>query len=110
MYQSAFAHEVPDAAWANDAKRIADGKLPGLLPKGSEVRSFECHSTLCRLETNHRDVASYHLFVRNAFMNTDGHLWNAPTFSGPLDDKLSDSHAVMVSYIAREGHALPRFD
>jgi hypothetical protein len=107
-YERAFDQEAPDPTWAQRAKAIADAKLPALLPEGSAVRSFECRSTLCRLETSHRDVPSYFQFAKSVFVDSGAQLWNAPTYSAPLNDNVSEG--LMVSYIAREGHALPRVD
>jgi hypothetical protein len=107
-YEAVFARETTDIGWAKAAEKMARAKLPKLLPNGSTIRSVECHSTLCRLETAHRNKENYFLFGQNAFMSEEGRLWNAATFSSPLDDRLSDP--VMISYIAREGHELPRID
>jgi hypothetical protein len=105
-YETAFTHDVPDPTWSLEARRIAERKLPALLPEGSVVRAFDCHAALCRLETSHRDMDSYMKFIHSAFLNSSQAMWNGATYSTPLHDDLNDGF--MVTYIAREGSALPQ--
>jgi hypothetical protein len=104
--EAAYAQDPPDAAWAARARAIADRRLPGLLPEGSVMRSFECHSAICRLETGHKDFDSYMKFIHNAFLNSSEAMWNGATYSTPVHD--DPSEGLIVTYIAREGHELPR--
>jgi hypothetical protein len=39
-------------------------KLQSLLTTGSGLRSFECHATICRIETTHASRAEYEAFAR----------------------------------------------
>jgi hypothetical protein len=60
---------------------------------------------ICRLETGHKDRASYVKFIRTAFIQSSKLLWNGASFSASLND---DPHeGLMVTYIAREGVPLP---
>jgi hypothetical protein len=104
-FEEAYAHDPPDPAWSARARTIADSKLPSLLPSGSVVRSFDCHSEICRLETGHKDYDSYMKFIHQAFLTPADALWNAATYSTPVHDNPEDG--LMVTYIAREGHTLP---
>jgi hypothetical protein len=106
QYEAAFVSDHGDAQWETGAKRLAMEKLPSLLPEGSTVRSFECRATMCRLETHHRDHESYWGFIKAAFMDQTGQLWNGATYSTPLKDNPDDG--LMVTYIAREGQPLPQ--
>jgi hypothetical protein len=103
-YEGSFRGEAVDAAWAGQAKSIADAKLSAILPSGSSIRGLECRATMCRLETAHKDYASYVSFVRAAFTNPDQAPWNAESYSAPLNDNPADG--VFVTYIAREGRSL----
>jgi hypothetical protein len=87
-------------------KEIAEAKLPTLLPTGSSVTSFECRSSICRLETAHKDHADYVKFAHAAFMSPTVQLWNAATYTTPLNDDPADG--AMVTYLSREGQALPQ--
>ena len=101
----AFTEDRLDPEWASTAQRIANSKLPEVLPKGSAIRSVECRSSICRLETSHRDREAYWAFLHAAIMNSNV-LWNAATYSTPLNDDPNENF--MVTYIAREGHLLPQ--
>jgi len=103
--ETAFAKEHLDPAWTTRAKQIADEKLPALLPPGSVIRSLECRAAFCRLETAHKDFEAYWTFVKKAFLSESPALWNAMTYSMPLND--DPSEGLMVTYIAREGQGLP---
>jgi hypothetical protein len=103
-YETKFARAAVDAEWAARAKKIADQKLPPLLPEGSTIRSFDCRASLCRLETAHKDHERYMKFIEAAFLRPDGQLWNGATYSTPLNDDPQDGF--MVTYIAREGASL----
>lgn len=108
-FEMAFANSPADPQWSARAKRIAAEKLRSLLPEGSAVRSFECRTSMCRLETSHAGRQGYLKFAQAAFMGPSTGLWNAPAFSTPLRDP-SARDGLMVSFIAREGGTLPDLD
>ena len=110
-YQKAFQGEPRDATWADGAQRLAAQRLQAVLPTGSEVRAVECRTSMCRLETSHPDRSRYEAFMRSAFLGGAPALWNAPEFSAPLAS-LDAAHEplLIVSYLAREGRALPAVD
>jgi hypothetical protein len=102
--EARFLHAAADPEWAARAKTIVGQKLPSLLPEGSTIRSFECRASMCRLETAHKDHGQYMKFIRAAFLTPEDQLWNAPTYSTPLNGNPADG--LMVTYIAREGGSL----
>jgi hypothetical protein len=104
-YEAAFGAAPNDPDWRSRARQIVAEKLPGLLPEGSSMRSFDCRASICRLETAHKDHDSYMKFIQVAFLRSDSQLWNAATYSTPLNDDPGDG--MMVTYIAREGQDLP---
>jgi hypothetical protein len=106
-YEVAFATDHGDVAWETRAKRMLNEKLPGVLPEGSSLRSFECHAMICRLEMHHADRERYWQFVRSAFVDPSSRLWNAEAYTVPLNDDPGDG--LSVTYIARENEALPQF-
>jgi hypothetical protein len=107
QYEAAYVEDGSDPQWANASQQKVRDKLPSLLPNGSTIRSFECHATMCRLETAHKGSENYWQFIRTAFLDPEGRLWNAPTYSTPLNDDPEDG--MMVTFIAREGQVLPQF-
>jgi hypothetical protein len=105
-----FSAQRVDASWAGTAQNLASERLRATLPEGSEVRSVECRASLCRIETSHTDEQRYESFVRQTFLDPKTQLWNGGLFSTTLDDGQSEGRLVMVSYLAREGQAVPSFE
>jgi hypothetical protein len=107
----AFGGDHRDSIWSGADQRRTTQKLEGALPEGSSLKSLDCRASICRVETSHADLAHYKTFVRTAFMNPTTQIWNAPSVSMRMSDVDTPGAAlVTVSYIAREGQDLPRFD
>jgi hypothetical protein len=72
-----FATEAVDPAWKvreELARRVAE-----ILPGSSRLRSLECRSTMCRVETAHADDRSYREFSAQFTLPADGvPVWNGP--------------------------------
>jgi hypothetical protein len=110
-YEIAFVGDHLDSTWDARTAKEAVAKIRAALPDGSTFRSFECRAVMCRVETSHADVAAYRKFVKTAFMSSATRLWNGPGFSTRLSDEGSPGKPlVTVSYIAREGQALPAIE
>jgi hypothetical protein len=107
QYQRAFAGETADATWAGAAERLAADRLKATVPAGSIVRTIECRTSLCRIETSHADPSSSQKFVHNTFMTPSMSPWNAAAFSALLEPSAEHGPLRLVSYLAREGHSLP---
>jgi hypothetical protein len=107
-YDAAFTVENADASWAADARRQAETRLKAILPEGSSVRSVDCRSSMCRIETSYGDRAQLSQFMRTAFSSPASGIWNAPMYSHLVSDE--GGQVVVVSFLAREGHALPSMD
>jgi hypothetical protein len=107
--ESAFLEEGTDPGWARQAERTVQEKLRGSMPDASAVRSIECRSSICRIETAHQDPGAYGQFVDSVFKSPETQIWNSSSFSTPLrsDDR---GGMVIVSYLAREGEAHPPLD
>jgi len=105
-----FVDEKPDLNWSRTAERTAETRLRSLMPEGGTLRSVECRASLCRIETSHEGLDEYREFVERAFMKMDTQVWNGPSYSTPLDDKAAEHGfpLTFVSFLAREGHELPR--
>ena len=104
-FEKLFVGDAPADAWANRASQLVREKLPAMLPAGSEVRSFDCRSSVCRLVTANKGRAGSLQFLETVGVNLSARLWNAAAFSAPLNDDPEDG--LMVTYIAREGEGLP---
>jgi hypothetical protein len=105
-YQYVFSEDSADPEWRGGVRRAAVDKVNAALPRGSSLRSFECRSSMCRVETSHVDRRHYGDFLRAAFMNPSTSVWNAGGFSLPVEDGPS-GELVAVTYIAHEGQQLP---
>lgn len=104
--ESAFIDESNDPGWALQAERIAQEKLDMAMPQASALLSVECRSSMCRIETVHRNPDDYGQFQQSAFARPETQIWNAASLSTPL--RPDDSGGmVIVSYVAREGRTLP---
>jgi hypothetical protein len=107
--ESAFAEEAADPGWSSEAERTVQQKLLRVTPRASDVRSIECRSSMCRIETTHRDAGDYERFVLSAFKDPESQVWNGNAFSTSL--RLDDRGGVVsVSYLAREGEVLLSLD
>ena len=105
-YEEAFKGEPLDAAWSDSAEHIAEDRLKVTVPQGSELLAIRCKTSICRIETSHPDRAHFDKFVETSFKNPTSSLWNGATFSSILGD-CSAAPLRVVSYVAREGRALP---
>ena len=101
-----FAEDRADAASAPDATRKASSRVTAVLAPTSGLRSVDCRTSLCRIETTHADFESYRQFVQNAVLNPDTQVWNAGFFSSPPSTN-ERGELVTTLYIAREGESLP---
>ncbi|MGO8994470.1 MAG: hypothetical protein ACLQVI_14220 [Polyangiaceae bacterium] len=107
-FEIAFEDDHADPSWSAPAARQAHDKITAVLPEGSQLRSIDCRESMCRIETSHASMARYQAFARAAFMDPSTEVWNAGTFSTPLNDgPVNGGPIVIVSYVGREGKALP---
>jgi hypothetical protein len=107
-YDIAFTGEYEDGSWAPSARSLATQRLKATLPPGSALRSIDCRTSMCRVETSHPDMQHYRQFVESSFRDPSSSVWNAATFSSLVDD--TSGNLVVVSYVAREGQPLPQLD
>jgi hypothetical protein len=104
-----FLGEGSDPTWSRQTERTVKEKLMVSLPEASAVRSIECRSSMCRIETSFRDAETYEHFAQSAFKDPATQIWNGGAYSTSLgtDDR---GGMVIVSYLAREGEDLPSLD
>lgn len=108
FYAAAFTSEDSDGRWAPRARQIAEERVREDLPVGSTLRSVDCRTSMCRIETSHEDPQKFQEFVDKSFGGPATGIWNGGAFStvvhrgsGPGDP------FVVVTFLAREGSNLP---
>ncbi len=102
---STFDAEPSDAAWSNGASRQLTQAVHAGLPKGSRVEKVECKSTLCKVDTHHKDLDEFRAFVSDAIMSRERQIWNGGSYSAVIEQ--SDDGVVAVTYLAKEGQSVP---
>ncbi len=105
--ESFFVSDPPATDWGGRVEADARRKLQAALPAGSSLQSFDCHETMCRIETSHDSRDDFQKYVRSAFLTRESAVWNAH-FYVALDDESSE-HPTAVAFIAREGQTFPKF-
>jgi hypothetical protein len=106
--EGAFVSEPADSAWARTAEHTIETRFASALPARA-LRSVECHTSMCRIETLHESIDAYQAFYRK-LASPESMPWLGPIFSTALDEaaaKRGDAF-VIVSFLAREGRELPR--
>ncbi|HYO57223.1 hypothetical protein [Archangium sp.] len=101
--ETTFEGEAMDTAWARGVRQGLQEKLAPLLSKGSSIGSLECHTSLCRIELRHPDEEQYQQFMQR--MTQGGTFWKGASMTYRSEEDGRD--IVTISYLAREGHAMP---
>jgi hypothetical protein len=100
-----FGSQASDAAWAMEARSSMEAKLAHL-PSASRLRSVECRSTLCRIETIHDRYSDAWDFTRR-FASLDQRPWNGGFSTGPISEDPQSGAVTYVTYLVREGTEMP---
>jgi hypothetical protein len=108
MLARVFEKESTDPKWSPVAEQTAESRLRNAMPKGGSLQSVECRSSMCRIQSVHESVDEFQEFVQSAFMKIDTQVWNGGSFSTPVEDGERHFPVTIVTYIAREGRALPK--
>jgi hypothetical protein len=102
----AFDAESDDASWNPDAE--IKSVVQAALPAGSTVRSLQCRSSLCRVETSHPDEQGQAAYVNSLSIPRPG---STRPFKGVLFDggeRTADGRELRsVTYVVRRGYAFP---
>jgi hypothetical protein len=100
--ETKFESEPIDRAWSPE--RELHGRVTGILPAGSSIRKLDCRSSMCRMETSHRDVESYRAFTLSV-VSVDGAppVWTGPAYFNVIREPARpDDELVAVAYLGRE--------
>jgi hypothetical protein len=102
-----FGSQASDGAWATEARRSLESKLADL-PVASRLRSIECRSTLCRMETIHDRYSDARDFTNRFGLGpSDQRPWNGGFFTGPISEDARTGTVTFVTYLVREGKEMP---
>jgi len=104
--EAAFAQELHEGAWSIDAQRTAEASLSATLPPRTAIKSIDCHSTLCRIETIHDGYQDAKVFVSH-LVEPGQRPWNGAFYTGPIARDSGTGVVTFVTYLAREGAAMP---
>ena len=100
-----FGSQANDGAWAMEARRSLETKLADL-PAASRLRSIECRSTLCRMETIHDRYSDAQDFT-SRFATLEQRPWRGGFYMGPIAEDPQNGAVTFVTYLVREGVELP---
>lgn len=97
-----FEQETSDPGW--HAASELGSKLNEVLPAGSALRSLECRSSMCRIETTHRDLEAYRAFTEHFLLpGARAPLWSgAGFFHVTHEPQRPGDELVAVVYLGRE--------
>lgn len=104
--EAAFALESHDGAWSMEAQRRAETSLSAMLSPRAAIKSIDCRSTLCRVETTHDGYPDARGFV-NRFVGPEPRPWNGAFYTGPVARDPGSGIVTFITYLAREGAAMP---
>lgn len=108
-FAALFTEEPIDPVWAPERKSTLSSRLQSALPSASILKGVECHSSLCRVETVHQDVAGYQAFLDSAFRDPGTKVTTGGIFA-TLAGKDEEGRLVATVFVAAEGQSLPRID
>jgi hypothetical protein len=102
--EESFVAAAPAAS--RDLAQGFDKRVRAVLPAGSSLRSVECRSSFCRIETMHAGVDEFRDFVQRAFQDQTP-ISTGPAFVSLLEEPRQGEPVIAVAYVAREGSVLP---
>jgi hypothetical protein len=103
--ETAFAADRPVAA-SGDLARDLDQRVRTVLPAGSTLRSLECRSAMCRLETVHAGPDEFRDFAQRAFLTRGSRITSGPVFTGLVPGQRPGEPVVAVAYVGRDDATL----
>lgn len=105
--QNAFVTEGRDP-WSSGANHLVTTKVVASLGSNGRLRSVECRSTMCRVETTHASSRQSRQFARRLFILPGERPWNGAIFAAPEAASGDSREPVLaVYYLMREGFSLP---
>lgn len=106
-FSAVFDGEARDAGWAIESEREGRRFFDALeIGAHSRLRSIECRSTMCRLESVHDSEAALTTYVQRTFRDPANHIAKGPALILSLPST-APNELTHVAYFAREGESLP---
>jgi hypothetical protein len=103
--ERSFYGENTDAAWAPRARSDLDSDLRPLLSGHSSVNSFDCHSSMCRLEAVYPSSQDYRQFGRG--LRSPDRAWSGGYIFSTVEETLASGAVRAVTYFGRGGTQPP---
>ena len=103
--ETAFRSDHPVATSHERAQRLANA-VRVVLPAGSMLRSVECRSMLCRIETAHSSSDEFISFVDHAFLGNGVPVTTDPVYAGVFAEPRLGEPLIAVAYVGRDNSAL----
>jgi hypothetical protein len=100
----AFAAEAPDRSWDATAALDLRSSLSSHMTADSTVRSLECRMSACRVETTHRDMATFRAWATATLNSTSQ--WDGPFVSNVVSREPGEAVRT-VAFFYRPGGAVP---
>ena len=66
-----FYAEGTDRNWRRESESWIQSRVEQSLPNGSHLVAIECRSSICRVETSHKDKDTYRKFARDSLARAD---------------------------------------
>jgi hypothetical protein len=103
--ESVFEMEPVDPKWGASTTRDIYDTVRPIVGGNSEVRSVDCRSTLCRVESVQEDSTHYSAFVQKLkFSRISPEGFYTKTGETP------DGRPILTMYLARNGHPMPQVE
>ena len=77
-----------------------------MLGEHGSLASVECSRTMCRVESDHADMASFRGFAEDSLLGSEGGLWNGAVFTSVVEGREDGGPVTAVTFVAREGETL----
>ena len=104
-FDAHFTNQNTDSIWANSAEQAIQNALNSDVFINSQLMSISCRATLCKIDTDHRDLDSELVFLQQ--INSKAGFSDTESFY--TRNEQPGGNIVMTLYLSRDGHRLPRF-
>ncbi|MCX4244998.1 hypothetical protein [Paraliomyxa miuraensis] len=105
--EQVFDEGDDDPAWSRGAEQQLRDGLHQALDGRTAVASVECNGTVCRIESDHDDMASFRGYAEDTLLGSDRELWKGAIFTSVVEGDEHGGPVTAVTFVAREGEALP---
>jgi hypothetical protein len=102
--EAKFVSQSVDPTWSKAAQVQAGDGVTRALPLDSRLLSVECRTSMCRVETSHKDMTSYREFVQHTLMSPDFG-WDGPKMA-TVTKTDSNGGLTTLEYLGRPGERL----